>query len=280
MKKIRICAVQSKVNERFDKNITKVEHFFKKANSKDCDIVCFPEVFLTGGLYKKEYDPEIPFLSKKLFSKLSENYRLYSIMGSVIEKIGDNLYNISYLFNDTGSILGTYKKNHLVQKSEAQYLKSGMNISVFRTKIGNIGIQICRDLLYPELTRKLMIKNADIIFCPSFWCSKSSSYDRIYNDKYFKNKLPTEVDSLVSARAIESETAFVYVNAAGTFNHDGQKNILLGRTQIAVPFYGTIAKLNHNKEGILIKEIDLNIVKDAKKIYDIESDLKGYYKNK
>ena len=82
-----------------------------------------------------------------------------------------------------------------------------------------------------------MLKKTEIVFCPSFWCSKSSHYSRIYNYKYFKNKIPDEVTKLVSARAIESETVFVYVNAAETFNYNGEKNILLGKTQIALPFY-------------------------------------------
>ena len=278
MKKTKICAVQFRVYPNFNKNIARVESFFKKANKSNCEIICFPEVFLTGGLYKKRYNPQMPIQSKKTFSYLSKKYSIYSIMGSVIKKINSNFYNISYLFDDKGNIIGNYKKNHLVQKSEAKYLKAGNEANIFKTKIGNIGIEICRDLLYPEITRKLMLKGAEIIFCPSFWSAKSSSYDWIYNNKYFKNKIPKEVNALVSARAIESEAIFVYVNAASIYNSGKNRNILLGRTQIALPFYGTTDMLNHNKEGILIKEIDLSIVKDAKKIYKIERDLKDYYK--
>ena len=174
------------------------------------------------------------------------------------------------------NIIGSYKKNHLT-KNEQKYLTSDDKISVFKTKIGNIGIQICRDLLYPEITRKLMLEGAEIVFCPAFWCSKSSQYSDIYNFKYFKNKTPDEVTSLVSSRAIESEVVFVYANAAGTFNHNGSKNLLLGKTQIALPFYGTTDILNHNKEAVLIKDVDLGIVDDAKKVYKIRNDVKNYY---
>ena len=276
--KIKICAVQFRIGKNFDKNIARVEQFFKKANKNNCNIICFPEVFLTFGLNRKKYKPEIPIAAKKLFSKLCKNYGIYSVMGSIVEKIGRDKYNTSYLFDDNGFILGNYKKNHLVKNSEAKYLSAGNDVNVFKTRIGNIGIQICRDLLYPEITRKLMLKGAEIVFCPSFWCSKSSQYSNVYNYKYFKNKIPDEVTKLVSARAIESETVFVYVNAAGKFNHDGEKNILLGKTQIALPFYGTTDMLNHNKENILIKEINLSIIKDAKKVYRIEEDLRDYYK--
>ncbi|MBI2654118.1 carbon-nitrogen hydrolase family protein [Candidatus Woesearchaeota archaeon] len=278
MPKTKICAIQFQVSQNFNKNISRVEQFFKKANKNDCDIICFPEIFLTGPLNKEKYNPKVPVQSKKLFSKLSKNYGMFSIMGSIIEKIDNKFCNISYLFDDKGNIVGNYKKNHLVQKSEAKYLTAGNEVSVFKTKIGNIGIQICRDLLYPEISRKLMLKKADIIFCPSFWSEKSSSYDWIYNNKYFKTKPPREVDVLVSARAIESEAVFVYANAAGDFIGNGIKDELLGRSQIALPFYGTTDILNRNKEGTLMKEIDLSIVKDAKMVYKIERDLKDYYK--
>ena len=279
MSKIKVCAVQFNVAQDSNKNMGNVEKFFKKSNKTNCDIICFPEIFLTGPLGKEKYNSKIPIIGKKLFSILSKKYGIYSIMGSIIEKVGNDFFNLSYLFDNNGDIVGNYKKNHLVQKSEAQYLKPGNDVSVFSTKIGNIGIEICRDLLYPEVTRKLMLKNAEIIFCPSFWSAKSSSYDWIYNNKYFKNKTPKEVDALVSARAIESQAVFVYANAAGSFNANGVKDILLGRTQIAVPFYGTTDILNHNREGIIAKEIDLRIVGDAKKVYKINNDLKNYYQN-
>ncbi|MBI2655345.1 carbon-nitrogen hydrolase family protein [Candidatus Woesearchaeota archaeon] len=248
------------------------------SGKNNCDIICFPEVFLTAGMSRKKYNPEIPKQAKGVFSSLCRNYGIFGVMGSIADEIGSKLYNVSYLFDNNGQIIGNYRKNHLVQNTEAKRLKAGNEANVFRTKVGNIGLEICRDLLYPEITRKLMLKKADIVFCPSFWCSKSSQYSKVYNYKYFRNKIPDEVTKLVSARAIESETVFVYANAAGTFNYNGTKNILLGKTQIALPFYGTVGILNHNRESVLIREVDLGIVNDARKVYKIEQDLKDYYK--
>ncbi len=270
MKKIKLCAAQFEASNSFNKNIGKAEKFFRSASESNCSIVCFPEIFLTGAVNKKSYNKKSPIISKRAISKYCKNYNLYCIMGSIIEKIGRDYYNISYLFDSRGGIVGSYKKIHLVLKSEGKFIKAGDESAVFKTKIGSIGIQICRDLLYPEVTRKLMLKGAEIVFCPSFWAEKSDSYSPIYNNKYFKNRKPIEVDFLVSARAIESEVAFVYVNAAGNYNSRGSRSALLGRTQIALPFYGSVERINSNKEGILIGEIDLSIVKDAKKIYKIK----------
>src|SRR3989338_7792742 len=117
-KKTKICAVQFQAHNDFNKNISKVEHFFKKASKNNCDIICFPEMFLTAGMNRKNYNLDFPVKSKKIFSKLSENYGIYSIMGSIKEKIGNEFYNVSYLFDDNGKILGNYRKNHLTKNEQ------------------------------------------------------------------------------------------------------------------------------------------------------------------
>lgn len=277
MGKIKICAAQFMVEGEFSKNIKKSEYFMERAEKNNCSIICFPEIFLTGPLNKKDYEDSIPRAAKKTFSDYCKNHSIFCVMGSIIEKIRGNYYNISYLFDNKGDIIGSCKKSHLVLKSEGRYIKAGNESPVFRTRIGNIGIQICRDLLYPEITRRLMLNGAEIVFCPSFWAGKSTSYDYGYNNKYFKKEKPKEVDFLVSARAIESGIIFVYSNAAGRYINKNSKSQLLGRTQIALPFYGSTSRLNHNKEGSLIKEVDLDIVKDAGRIYKIKEDIKDYY---
>ena len=193
-------------------------------------------------------------------------------MGSIIERFGKNFFNISYLFDEKGRIIGSYKKIHLVKYNEGKNLKRGKSADVFKTKFGKVGIQICRDLLYPEVTKKLMLKGAEFVFCPSYWCSKSTGYPKLYNEGYFGDKEPREVDFLVSARAIESEVVFVYVNAAGEFKSGKSHDVLLGRTQIAVPFYGTVKRIENNSEDVLTFDVDRKIVKDARKIYYTHED--------
>lgn len=271
--KIKICAVQSKICNSQNKNLADCEKLFKYAHKNKCHIICFPEIFLTGPFNIPKYDKDFVNKAKKTISGLCKNYKIHAVMGSIVEKIGINFSNISYLFDDNGKIIGNYKKIHLVKNSEAMHLKQGKKAEVFKTKLGNIGIQICRDLLYPEITRELMLKGAEFVFCPSFWSLESSSYLPIYNKQYFLDKEPREVDYLVSARAIENEIVFVYVNAGGEFKTDKSFDVLLGRTQIAMPFYGTVKRIENNKERILIYEVDKTILKDAKRVYYIEDGL-------
>lgn len=110
MAKIKICAAQLVVEQEFSRNMRKTEHFMKKAQKNKCNIICFPEIFLTGPLNRKDYDRNIPKKAKKAFSDYCKNYNMYCVMGSIIEKIKGNYYNISYLFDHKGDIIGSYKK--------------------------------------------------------------------------------------------------------------------------------------------------------------------------
>ena len=163
--KVKICAVQFDISKNFESNLKKAEKFMKTANLKKCDIICFPELFLTGPLKKEGYNHKIALKSKKSFQNLCKKYSIYCVTGSIIEKTGKRFYNKSYLISDKGKIIGSYSKNHLAQNSEGRFISPGNEPKVFKTKIGNIGIQICRDLLYPEITRKMMLKKAQIVFC-------------------------------------------------------------------------------------------------------------------
>ncbi len=263
---VKICAIQCAISHDPLKNLKNAALAFQKAAKSKCQIICFPEMFLTGPIKPANYDAAILQKAKSLFSSLSKRHRMASIMGSVMERRGKCFFNTSFVFDEKGKLLGHYRKIHLT-KGEKKRFSAGKKTPIFRTRFGTIGIQICRDLLYPKLTRDLMHRGAQVIFCPSFWAAHSTQYSATYNRKYFGAKEPREVDMLSSARAIENAAFFVYVNAAGKFSKGKSSSILLGRTQIASPFYGTIARLGHNRIGLLVAKISLSIVKDARKIY-------------
>jgi predicted amidohydrolase len=208
------------------------------------------------------------------FCQLAKEYGLYLIMGTIIEREGDNLYNTSLLIDDTGKILGKYRKIKL-WAGEKNYIKRGENAEVFETKFGKIGIEICWDLAFPEITKEMMLKGARMIFCTSFWLA-GDKYGSITSPEV-RGKIPeidTEsifVDACVPARAIENEVIFIYVNGCGEFSTAKFTDRLIGHTQIAVPFYSTVAKAG-DEETLLISEIDLELTELAEKSYEIRED--------
>jgi len=252
-------------------NLEKAEFLARQAGKEHCDIICFPEDFLTGPLGKENlnYAQEIPGDFTEKFSKLAKEYGLYIVMGTVIERDGENYYNTSVLIDDSGKILGKHRKIRL-WFTEKVYLKQGNEASVFNTRFGKIGITICWDLAFPEITKEMALKGARMVFCPSFW-SFEDKYGPLTSKKLIEKvpDLDTEaifINACASARAIENEIVHVFVNSAG--RHKGRT--LTGHTQINIPFYGTVALAGANEEKLLIKDVDLDLTELAEEVYEIK----------
>ena len=272
--RVKICAAQMEVKFLdVEGNLRKAKSLVSEASNEGCDIICFPEVFLTGPLGEKtpKYAQEIPGEHTEEFCKLADENSIHIIMGTITEKEGNSYYNTSVLIDDSGKILGKYRKIKL-WNGEKAYKKAGHKVSVIETRFGRIGLTICWDLAFPEITKEIALRGAKIIFCPSLW-SHEDKYDLVKSEK-LRKKIPgidTElnfVDSCVPARAIENEIAFVYVSSCGKIKTDKFIRNLIGHSQIAIPFYGTVASLE-NEEGLLIKEIDLSLLDLAESVYEI-----------
>ena len=275
--KLKVCAAQMEIESlNAGKNLRKSSALIKEAKSKNCDIICFPELFLTGPLGEKafEYAQEIPGEYTEEFSKLAKENAIYIIMGSITEKEDDNCYNTTVLIDDSGKIIGKYRKINL-WNGEKIYKRAGSEVSVFDTKFGKIGLEICWDLAFPEIAKEITLRGAKIIFCPAFW-SYEDKYTLLKSEE-LKKEVPdvdTEsnfIDSCVPARAIEDEVVFVYVNGCGKVKVGEFTCNLVGHSQIAIPFYGRVALLE-NEEKLLIREIDLDLLDLAESVYEIRKD--------
>ena len=275
--RIKVCAAQMEVKSlNMEENLRKVRSLIKEASSKNCDIVCFPELFLTGPLGEKnfEYAQEVPGEYTEEFSKLAKENGLYIVMGSITEKDGNSCYNTTVLIDDSGKIIGKYRKINL-WNGEKIYKKAGDEVSVFDTKFGKIGLEICWDLAFPEIAKEITLRGAKIIFCPSIW-SHEDKYDLLKSEE-LKKEIPdvdTEsnfIDSCVPARAIENGIVFVYVNGCGKTKLGKFTRNVVGHSQIAIPFYGRVASLE-NEEKLLIREIDLDLLDLAESVYGIRKD--------
>lgn len=99
---------------------------------------------------------------------LAAEYDAY-IVGGYAEQDGELPYNSSILVGPDGYV-GTHRKVHLhLWNEEKLWFEPGDEVAVFETTIGRIGMQICYDQWFPELTRIQAGKGADIIAEPTNW---------------------------------------------------------------------------------------------------------------
>ncbi len=173
---IKVASIQYWINDEKSKNerISEVEELIEQ--SKDVDLLLLPEVWNIGFRAFDKYRSESEEIEGETISRIAEKARKYKIhimAGTIIEKDGDDLYNTAVLIGPNGSVLGKYRKIHLVTRKgseEAKYLKPGNEVVAVKTELGVIGFGICYDLRFPELYRKMVVqKGVEIILQPAAW---------------------------------------------------------------------------------------------------------------
>ncbi len=163
----------------------------------------------------------------------------------------------------------------------------GGKAPVFKTRLGRIGLAICWDLAFPEHFRDLALAGAELAVCPSYWHSTDrygrygadgdALNDRLATGRRVARLVRAEdffIDSCASARAAENAMAVAFVNFAGRTQPNVRGERLVGASQIVSPLAGVIARTG-DRPGIVIGEVDLDLVADAERIYGVRADARA-----
>ena len=251
-------------------NYQKILSAFKVAAKRKCNFLVLPEECWVGPGFDNKKNKEVAKFVKEKCSTLCKKYSIYCVAGSLREtdaKTG-KIHNTSYLFDSRGNVVGSYSKMHLVPPKEEDVITPGLTHKVFDTEFGKVGIQICRDILYPEVTHTLANIGAKIIFSPAFWSEFSSEYKSSIKDYHANDELQM-IKYLAPARALENEVIFVFVNAAGHFVTPERQDTLLGYSQTCEPFIGLSQILRNNKEQLHIFTVNTDSVDEMRSGWQI-----------
>ena len=134
-----------------------------QAGRRGADIALLPEAF--NG--KPPSDPEpIDGAAGQLMASKARQWRMY-VSGSFYEQRRDLVLNTAPLFDREGELLGTYSKNQLFDPEEDAGASPGVGFPVFEADFGKVGIIICYDSWFPEPTRLLAYKGAELVLFPN-----------------------------------------------------------------------------------------------------------------
>jgi len=133
------------------------------AGKHNVDVALLPEMF--NGKAVKDAEP-IDGETGTFISKKARQWNML-VCGSFYEKRGDIVLNSAPLFDRKGNLIGVYSKNQLYDPEEDEGATPGIGYPVFETDIGKIGIIICYDSWFPETTRLLAYKGAELILFPN-----------------------------------------------------------------------------------------------------------------
>lgn len=187
-----------------------IEIMKEELESSESDLLIFPEMFLTGyGIRQDVFNlaENINGPSVKKIVQLCQETGKGVVFGMPRrdEKQRGNVYNSAVMVLPDGEVY-VYDKWYLANFGpfeEMQFYKKGRTITVADTPWGKIGLIICFDLFFPELTKAYALAGADMVIC----ISASPSATR----KFFEKVLP--------ARAIESTVFMLYSNVCGPDNN-------------------------------------------------------------
>ena len=151
-----------------ENNITLMSKLLDQAGSSGCQIVCLPEGWPTCntglGMTRVEANT-LDGTASIMMARKAKQYGMYIVSG-LYNWTGDTLYNVAVLYDRHGNIQGVYKKVQLPDSETEQGAVPGNSFPVFTTDFGRIGILICWDIAFPEVSRILSLNGAEILFCP------------------------------------------------------------------------------------------------------------------
>jgi len=142
-----------------------VERYLNKAGELKSDIVCLPETFQSSfGKTPEENAEDVEGKTVEYISKKARKYKMY-IIAPMYAKIKRKIFNVSFVFDRNGKIIGEYRKTHLPDEK----CSAGDELPVINTDFGKIAILTCHDMNFFEVSRVYMLKGADILFWPTMW---------------------------------------------------------------------------------------------------------------
>jgi len=263
---VKVAIVQMKSSIDKVENLTFSLEQIKKAGNEKAQIICFPEFQMafspnsqsSKALFSISESVEDNFI--KELCKSAKEHNLY-VVGTIYERsfvdsdklngtsnkkkdLNDHqycVYDTAVFINDKGALISQYRKLHLYDAlnfQESKKLLAGNKLfKPIDSPVGTIGLLICYDLRFPELSRLLSVGGSDVLIAPSAWVQGTMKEDHWL--------------TMCKARSLENG---VYLIAPNQFG-----NIYCGRSLIVDPF-GIVVLDMGNKEGMEIIDLDIDRV--------------------
>lgn len=170
---MRVTSIQLEIKDRpKEENIAYALKMIDQATGSD--LILLPEIWPCGYFsfdrYRSESEP-VDGPTVEAFKQKAVEHNCHILMGSLVEREGEDLYNTCLLLDPQGRIMARYRKVHLFgyHSDERRLLTAGKEVVVVETPWGMAGISTCYDLRFPEFYRKMLDLGAKIFLIPSAW---------------------------------------------------------------------------------------------------------------
>jgi len=256
--KVTVAALQLAFTEDRDANIALVAVHIRKAAARGAKIILPPELF--EGPYFCTVEDEALFARALPVSehpavtemqKLAAELQVY-IPVSFFERDGQHHYNSLAMIDDTGEIMGVYRKSHIPDGpgyEEKYYFRPGNSgFKVWPTKYGTIGVGICWDQWYPETARIMALMGAEMLFFPTAIGSEP------YDDNLDTSRMWRRA---MIGHAVSNCMPVIAANRIGSEGEGAARQSFYGHSFIADEWGDFAAEVEEWQTGALVATLDL-----------------------
>lgn len=250
--------LQFDVTGNLQYNLNRLEFYLEQQR---CDIIILPELFTCGYLF--ETRKELMSRAENIYSgrsteymiALSEKYSCTIVFG-LAEKENENIFNTAVIVSK-GKYIGKYRKIHL-SDYEKKLFERGDKNQIFDVDGIKIGVQICFDLWFPEISREQIRMGADLL-CVSANFGGHTTYH------------------ISKIRAIENLTPLILCNRIGSESVPGMQAEFLGKSTIIDPSGQRIYTAPEKKENFGFCNLEIPSKKSNIICTDFDSEIALHY---
>jgi N-carbamoylputrescine amidase len=268
--KYKIAVVQLNLNDVAENNLKKCLSWVREAAKMGAEVISLPELYSSHYFCQSE-DVDNFALAEPLystsfiaFSELAKELGVVIIVPFFEKRMAGIYHNSAYIIDTDGSEAGLYRKMHIPDDPhfyEKFYFTPGdLGFKAFPTNKGKIGTLICWDQWFPEAARLTTLQGAEVLFYPT-----AIGWHPLEKEQYGENQHGAWMN-VMKGHAVANG---VYVAAA---NRIGLEQYLPNTS--GIEFWGSsfiaglqgeiLAQASHDKEEILIAEVDLDLQENVR----------------
>lgn len=253
---------QMRLFKDYEALVEQIEFFVDAVSDYQSDFIMFPELFNAplmaqfNHLNEAEAIRGLSSYTDRLletFRDFAITYNINIITGSMPQTAGEHMHNVGFLCRRDGSV-ERYEKLHITPAEESAWgMKGGSKLQTFDTDCGKIGVLICYDIEFPELSRLLAEEGMNILFVP-FMTDTQNGYSR--------------VKICAQSRAVENECYVAIAGSVGNLPKVNNMDIQYAQSAVftpsdfAFPVNGIKAEATPNTESTLLVDVDLDLLKE------------------
>ncbi len=269
-KKYNACVIQLNLNDNAENNLKKCISWVRDAAKLGAEVISLPELYSSHYFCQSE-DVENFALAEPLysisftaFSALAKELNVVIIVPFFEKRMAGIYHNSAYIIDSDGSEAGLYRKMHIPDDPhfyEKFYFTPGdLGFKSINTKKGKIGTLICWDQWYPEAARLTALKGAEILFYPT-----AIGWGPHEMEEFGERQYGAWMN-VMKGHAVANGIYVAAANRIGLEKYIPNTNgiIFWGGSFICGPQGEILAQASHDKEEILIAEIDLDLQENVR----------------